>query len=89
VTAEEVSGVIEEYRSVAKQAVDTARRALEVAARWRRRYRTLKRRTLAKLRDCVAELQEAERFGDDNRVHVRNALEILYDVVKDLEVSEE
>jgi len=79
-------GALEEYADVARQAVDVAREALAVAARWRRKYRALKRRALSRLRDAVAELEEAERFGDDNRVHVRNALEILYDVVKDLEV---
>ena len=53
----------------------------------RRRYRSLKRcsrQALSKLKDAIAELEEAERFGDDGW-HVRNALEILYDVVHDLE----
>jgi hypothetical protein len=46
-----------------------------------RRYRSLRHRTLERLRDAAAELEEAE--GD---WHVRNALEILYDIIHDLEV---
>jgi hypothetical protein len=83
VTAEEVSGVIEEYRSVAKQAVDTARRALEVASRWRRKYRALKRRSLSRLKDAIAALESA----DGNDPHVRVALELLYDLEHSLEVG--
>jgi hypothetical protein len=74
-----------EAAALAKDAVDAAQRALECAARWRRKYRALKRRALARLRDVVAHLEAAD--GNDPRV--RNALEILYDVVNDLEVSEE
>jgi selenocysteine lyase/cysteine desulfurase len=91
---EEKAGIgplVEEAAALAKEAVDAAQRALEVAARWRRKYSRLRRRAeraLERLRDAVAELEEAERFGDD-RVHVRNALEILYDVASDLEVGEE
>ena len=89
--AEEKAGpqLAAEAAALAKEAVDAARAALKVASRWRAKYRALKRRALAKLRDALAELEEAERFGDDNHVHVRNALSILYDVVNDLEVVEE
>ena len=59
----------------------------ERAESLRRRYKSLKRRSqrsLERVRAAIAELEEAERFGDDGW-HVRNALEILYDVVHDLE----
>jgi hypothetical protein len=67
--------------------VDAARRALEVAARWRRKYLALKRRSrpaLDKVRDAVAQL-EASDGGDP---HVQAALEILYDLERMLEVVE-
>jgi hypothetical protein len=57
----------------------------------RKRHRGLRRRAeraLVRLRDAVGELEEAERFGDGNREHIRNALELLYDAVHDLEVVE-
>jgi chaperonin cofactor prefoldin len=61
----------------------------ERAESLRRRYKSLKRRTrrnLERLQAAISELEEAERFGDGNREHIRNALEILYDAVHDLEV---
>ena len=91
-SVEEVSGALEEYASVAKQAVDVARQAVDAARLWRRKYLTLKRRSrrvLERLQTAVAQLEEAARFGDNNRVHMRNALSILYDVIRDLEVSQE
>jgi hypothetical protein len=56
-----------------------------------RKYKALKRRNrraLERVWDAIAELEEAERFGDDGW-HVQNALELLYDAVHDLEVIEE
>jgi hypothetical protein len=76
--------MLEEYRDIARQAVDVAREALAVAARWRRKYRALRRRALDKLRDAVAELEAAD--GSDP--HVRAALELLYEVERLLGVVE-
>jgi phosphoglycolate phosphatase-like HAD superfamily hydrolase len=86
--AEEKAGVgplADEAAALARDAVDAARRALEVAARWRRKYLTLKRRSrlvLDKVRDAVAELESAG--GNDPRV--RAALELLYDLERMLAV---
>jgi hypothetical protein len=85
-TAAEVSGALEEYASVAKQAVDVARQAVDAARLWRRRYLTLKRRSrlvLDKVRDAVAQLEAA----DGNDPHVQAALELLYDLEHSLEVG--
>jgi predicted nucleic acid-binding Zn-ribbon protein len=74
-----------------KAALERLERLEERAEALRRRHRSLKRRTqraLERLRDAIAELEEEERFGDGGSEHVRNALEILYDVVHDLEVVE-
>jgi hypothetical protein len=56
-----------------------------------RKYRSLRRRSrraLGKVVDAIGELEEVERFGDDGW-RVRNALELLYDAVHELEVEEE
>jgi predicted nucleic acid-binding Zn-ribbon protein len=83
-----MNGNLEEALKVALERLQSLE---ERAESLRRRHRSLKkrsRRALERLRDAIAELEEGERFGDGNRVHVRNALEILYDVVHDLEVVE-
>jgi hypothetical protein len=92
---EEKAGVgplVDETASLAKEAVGAAQRALEVARGWRRKYLRAKRRALRvleRLQAAISELEEVERFDDGNREHVRNALELLYDAVHDLEVIEE
>jgi hypothetical protein len=82
----------EELVVLCKEAIEAGRRLGAAAKLWQGRYRRLLRRAKrarARLQTAIEELEEAERFGDVNRVRVRNALEILYDVVKDLEVSGE
>ena len=82
----------EELVVLCKEAIEAGRRLGAAAKLWQRRYRRLlrrARRVLERVQIAISELEEAERFGDDDRVHVRNALSILYDVVNDLEVGEE
>jgi hypothetical protein len=64
---------------------------MSVCERLLRKYRSLRRRSrraLGKVVDAIGELEEFERFGDDGW-RVRNALELLYDAVHELEVEEE
>jgi acyl-CoA reductase-like NAD-dependent aldehyde dehydrogenase len=83
-TAAEVSGALEEYASVARDAVNMARQFAEVAKSQLRRYKRLLRRAeraLDKVRDAIAEF-EASDGGDP---HVRAGLELLYEVERLLE----
>ena len=81
--AEEKVGrpLVEECVGVAREAVDAACRALALAKLWQRKYRALKRRALARLRDVVAHLEAA----DGNDPHVQAAREILHDLEHSLE----
>jgi hypothetical protein len=80
-----VNSNLEEALKVALERLQSLEQRVESLRRFKLLCRRRRRRALERVQAAISELEEAERFGDDGW-HVRNALELLYDAVHDLEV---